>query len=115
MEIKKAPRQGDIILMDFNPSLGHEQKGYRPGLIINHPLLSKTSPFVWIVPISSGNYQHPSHVKLDNRTKTQGTIFIEQLGTYDYQFRNLKIVEKIPDDLLKTVLNKTSNLLTITD
>ncbi|MDR1606391.1 MAG: type II toxin-antitoxin system PemK/MazF family toxin [Streptococcaceae bacterium] len=27
-------KQGDIILVDFNPSKGHEQKGYRPAIVL---------------------------------------------------------------------------------
>jgi mRNA interferase MazF len=30
------PKQGDIILLEFDPQAGHEQKGKRPALIISN-------------------------------------------------------------------------------
>ncbi|WP_071130979.1 type II toxin-antitoxin system PemK/MazF family toxin [Enterococcus timonensis] len=99
-----SPEIGDIILMDFSPSLGHEQKGRRPGLIVSSNILSKTSTFAWIIPISSGPFEYPLHVKLDNRTKTSGTIYVERLTSIDYKARNVLFLEKLPNDLLEEVL-----------
>ena len=31
-----APNQGDIIIMNFDPQIGHEQRGIRPALIISN-------------------------------------------------------------------------------
>ncbi|MDR2575182.1 MAG: type II toxin-antitoxin system PemK/MazF family toxin, partial [Treponema sp.] len=30
------PRQGDIIIMDFTPTKGHEQQGHRPAVIVSN-------------------------------------------------------------------------------
>ena len=32
--------QGDIFYVDFNPSLGHEQKNRRPALALSHDLVA---------------------------------------------------------------------------
>ena len=32
---KYIPKQGDIVFVDFNPTKGHEQKGYRPAIIVS--------------------------------------------------------------------------------
>jgi len=29
------PKQGDIIKMDFDPTKGYEQKGWRPAVVMN--------------------------------------------------------------------------------
>jgi len=54
------PKQGDIVLVDFDPSIGHEQKGSRPALVVSCSELSDTSPYVWVVPITSGKWQYPT-------------------------------------------------------
>ncbi len=55
------PDRGDIVFLDFNPTKRHEQRGYRPALIISPAVYSdrsslalsgiwvKTSPFTYRV------------------------------------------------------------------
>lgn len=99
-----TPAMGDIIFVSFDPSLGHEQKGSRPALVVSADVLSKTSPFAWVVPITHGKWDYPTHVKLDDRTKTDGQIYVEQLTTIDYKNREIRFFEKVPADILDDVL-----------
>jgi mRNA interferase MazF len=99
-------KQGDIVIVDFDPSLGSEQKGKRPGVIVsNNVYHEKTNGFVIVVPITSDlAFQYPLHVSLDERTKTYGQIMCEQLKTMDTKVRQLKTIEKLPNDLLDKTL-----------
>jgi mRNA interferase MazF len=36
-------KQGDIIWLDFDPQIGHEQKGRRPALVISNDLFNAFS------------------------------------------------------------------------
>jgi len=39
--------QGDIVIVDFDPSLGSEQKGKRPGVVVSNDVYhKKTNGFV---------------------------------------------------------------------
>ncbi|WP_225353011.1 type II toxin-antitoxin system PemK/MazF family toxin [Lentilactobacillus parafarraginis] len=105
------PEQGDIIMINFNPSRGHEEQGWHPALVISQKRLSTSSPFVWCVPISHGQYYHPLHVSLDSRTQIEGTIFVEQLKSFDYHARLFEYKEKIPSDLLSEVLDNIHQTL----
>ena len=64
---KYIPTIGDIILINFDPSLDHEQKEQRPALVVSASILSKTSPFAWVVPISHGKWRYPTHIELDEK------------------------------------------------
>jgi len=101
---KYVPQQGDIIKLDFNPSKGHEQKGYRPAVIVSNRLLNKNCPFLWVVPITHGQWEFPTHVALDKRTKTDGQVYVEQLLMIDCQQRTFSFVEKLPEDILEEIL-----------
>jgi len=92
--------QGDIVIVDFDPSLGSEQKGKRPAVVVsNDTYHKKTNGFVIVVPITSDMaMKYPLHVDLDRRTKTYGQIMCEQVKTMDTKVRNLKTVEKLPPD-----------------
>ncbi|MEY3692251.1 MAG: hypothetical protein RLZZ388_422 [Bacillota bacterium] len=100
-------RQGSIILMDFNPSIGHEQKGKRPALVItNEDYYRFTNGLLIVLPITSTSSQgYPLHVRLDSRTKTQGEIMVEQPKTIDSKARQVVQLESLPKELLKEVLS----------
>jgi mRNA interferase MazF len=98
--------QGDIVIIDFDPALGSEQQGRRPGLVVSNDTYHKnTNGFAIVVPITTDrSYHFPLHVPLDERTKTVGEIMCEQLKTMDLKTRSLHRVESIPADVLDKVL-----------
>jgi mRNA interferase MazF len=98
--------QGDIIKTNFNPQAGHEQAGYRPAVIVSCKLFNQAVQMPVICPITNGKRRpFPFHISLDDRTKTTGIILCEQIKTFDIQERGYSFVEKLPDDLMKRVLN----------
>lgn len=104
-----CPSKGSIIYIDFDPSAGAEIRKRRPALVVSDNTLAKTSPFVWVVPISHGTFNgpdYPLHVKLDNRTKTDGTIYVEQLKVMDYKRRKWSFIEQVPPSILDEVHQK---------
>ncbi|ETY74837.1 type II toxin-antitoxin system PemK/MazF family toxin [Lactiplantibacillus fabifermentans] len=108
---KYIPHQGDIVIGNFSPTRGHEQHGWRPALVISQQVLSDTSPFAWVLPISHGKYEHPMHVKLDDRTMTDGTIYVEQIRSVDYVERHFKFYERVPQDILNRVLKNVKGTI----
>ncbi len=101
-------QQGSIVLVDFDPSLGNEQKGKRPALVISKGSFQEfTNGLLIALPITSKDSKgFPLHVALDKRTKTQGEIMIEQPKTLDSKIRKITTLESLPADLLRSVLNK---------
>lgn len=103
------PKNGEIIYIDFDPSAGAEIQKRRPAVVVSNNQLMATSPFVWVVPISHGKFNgedYPLHVHLDKRTKIDGTIYTEQLKSFDYVNRDWQFVEQLPTDLREEVQNK---------
>lgn len=106
----KRPRQGDIIYVNFDPSAGAEIRKRRPAIVISNDELANTSPFVWVVPISHGSFDgkdYPLHTSLDERTSINGVVYVEQIKALDYKKRKWSFVEKLPQDLLVEIKNKT--------
>ena len=101
-------QQGSIVLVDFDPSLGSEQKGKRPALVISKGSFQEfTNGLLIALPITSKDSKgFPLHVALDKRTKTQGEIMIEQPKTLDRKIRKITLLESLPEDILKSVLKK---------
>ena len=61
------------------------------------------------MPISHGTFNgedYPLHVKLDERTKIDGTIYVEQIKSFDFNHRKWQFVETLPMDLFDEVRKK---------
>ncbi|PTM23665.1 type II toxin-antitoxin system PemK/MazF family toxin [Lactobacillus sp. PFC-70] len=103
------PKNGDIIYIDFDPSARVEIQKRRPAVVVSNNQLMMTSPFVWVVPISHGKFNgqdYPLHVSLDKRTKIDGTVYTEQLKSFDDVQRDWQFVERLPKDLKEEIQNK---------
>lgn len=105
-------KQGDIIKINLDPKRGHEQAGYRPVIVISSNFFNKISKDIAIVcPITNTNKAYPLHVPLDARTKTTGTILCDHIQSIDVVARGFRKVEKVPDDILETVINTVSTII----
>ena len=104
-------KQGDIIYIDFDPTMGREQAGRRPAVVISQSLYNQTRNLVWLCPISSTIKPLRFQIALDERTKTQGAIICEQVRTIDLLSRKCHYVEPLPKDLLEKVLDAVSVII----
>ena len=98
-------KQGDIIKVDFNPQAGHEQAGYRPALVISNNFFNQKTNVTIVCPITNTNNQFPLHIPLDSRTETTGVVLCEHVKALDLKARPYRVVEQIPNDLLKKVID----------
>jgi mRNA interferase MazF len=97
--------QGDIIKINLDPKQGHEQKGYRPYICLNHHLISDFANVAVFAPISNTQRQYPFYIPLE-KTKTSGVVLLDQLVTIDYNARKWDYVENVTDDFLNNLLKK---------
>ena len=100
-----TPQQGDIVFINFEPRIGHEQKGRRPGLIISNNDYHKRTGLAMVCPITNSISGFPMHVALDDRTNTVGEIMCEQVKCLDLIARQAEYEEFLPDDLIDEVID----------
>lgn len=85
MEIKR----GDVLLVMLNPSVGSEQGGKRPAVVLQNNIGNKYSPTVIIAPITSKRNKSklPTHVEIDDYESCgldkPSIILLEQIETID--------------------------------
>lgn len=105
-------KQGDIIKVALGPTKGHEQKGYRPVLIIQNNLLSKAIESTTIVlPISSSKSLFPFEIELPKSLKTKGKILCRQIRALDLNNRDSKYVETVSQDVLDKAIYYVSKII----
>ena len=104
MVTKYIPKQGDIVFIDFNPTKGHEQKGYRPAIVISNDVFNIHTMMAILCPITSNTKDFPTHYKLEDTKKIEGSVLCEHIRSIDYETRQLKFVEKASDNDLLSVM-----------
>ena len=102
MNSYKGLQQGQILMVDFNPTSGHEQKGYRPALVVSNsdfnqlcggmvklmPITSNTKPFPLIL---AGNFFNIFLVFVE----------LDQERTLDLSDRGFKVVDEVTTDFME--------------
>ena len=101
---KYIPKQGDIVFLDFTPTKGHEQKGYRPAIVISNDAFNKNTKMVILCPITSNIKEFPTHYLLQDSKKIKGSVLCEHIRSIDYEIRNLKYIEKASNNDFENVI-----------
>ena len=101
---KYVPKQGDIVYLDFAPTKGHEQKGYRPAVVISNNAFNINTKMVILCPITSNEKEFPTHYLLNGSKKVKGSVLCEHIRSIDYEIRNLKFVEKANQDDFENII-----------
>ena len=94
------PTQGDIIIMDFDPQKGHEQRGRRPALVVSNNIYNRHCKLAMVCPITNTDKAHAFHIRLDDRTQTKGVILCDQVRAMDIGARNAVYEENAAGDII---------------
>ena len=108
--MKYLPDQGDIVILDFDPQSGHEQKGRRPAIIVSNKTFNKHLGLAFACPITNTKRDFPFHVEVQSPNIT-GYIMGEQMKSIDYNARNIKFVEKAPQKTTNQVLGIIDSII----
>ena len=91
-----VPKQGDFVVVTFDPQSGHEQKGRRPALVVSSTLFNRHTGLAMLCPITNTRRNFPFHVTVPAGSSLTGFIMVEQIKSVDYASRKAKFVEKAP-------------------
>lgn len=109
--MRAIPDRGDIILLSLDPTLGHEQSGFRPAVVLSPEIYNKASGLCLVCPVTTSIKGYPFEVNLDGAKKTSGVALADQVRSIDWQARKIKIVDSISTTSLTTILSKVKPLL----
>ncbi|WP_267201683.1 type II toxin-antitoxin system PemK/MazF family toxin [Limosilactobacillus kribbianus] len=104
MNSYKDLQQGQIVMVDFNPTNGHEQKGYRPAFIMSNSDFNQLcGGMVKVCPITSNEKPFPLHLKLPALDNIHGVVELDQERTLDLSDRKFKVVDQAPTEFIEKV------------
>ncbi|MDH5382796.1 MAG: type II toxin-antitoxin system PemK/MazF family toxin, partial [Cyclobacteriaceae bacterium] len=92
--------QYNIILVNLDPTVGHEIKKTRPCVVISPNEMNKYLRTLVIAPMITGARQYPTHVPVFHDNK-KGQVALDQVRTIDKQR-----VVKVLDVLTRTEILK---------
>lgn len=98
MKEENIPDRGDLIYINFSPQSGSEQAGYRPAIILSPKLFNK-GKFIAVCPITRQRKGYPFEVDLPEESTIEGVILTNQVKTFDWRSRGIKIKGHAPDEI----------------
>ena len=108
------PRRGEIWQADLNPTVGREQQGHRPLVVVSTEAFNR-SGLVLVCPVTQGGNQARfagfAVSLMDSGTATQGVVMSNQSRTVDLIARGGKFVEVMPDYVVSEVMAKMQAIL----
>ncbi|WP_165053903.1 MULTISPECIES: type II toxin-antitoxin system PemK/MazF family toxin [unclassified Adlercreutzia] len=99
-----ALEQGDIIEVDFNPSVGHEPAKLRPAVVVSVFGFNARSSLVSVVPITTKRHDYPLHVPIETDAAA-GWACVEALRNIDVAHRGYRVIGYADDASMKTILS----------
>ena len=105
-------KRGDIYTVSLDPTLGHEQQGHRPVLIISPTAFNQATKLPVVLPITSGGEfaRRLGFAVPLTGIRTSGIVRCDQPRVLDIEARHGKKVDALSPELLDEVLAKTITL-----
>jgi mRNA-degrading endonuclease toxin of MazEF toxin-antitoxin module len=107
-------KRGDIYLVTLDPTLGHEQQGTRPVLVVSPDRFNTLTRVPIVVPITSGGaFARTAGFAVslnDAGTRTSGVARCDQPRPIDLVARKARKLERVPQYVLDEVLAKLATL-----
>lgn len=94
MKKEYVPARGDVVWFDFEPTRGHEQRGYRPAVIVSGTDYNAKTGLVLACPITSHAKGYPFEIPC-TVSGVQGAILVDLIRSMDWRARRMKRVSAI--------------------
>jgi mRNA interferase MazF len=108
------PGIGDLIWTDFDPTLGREQAGRRPALVVSSAVFTENTGLAIVCPITSHVRPFPTSVVLPPGLPVSGEILISHVRSIDTTARPIRYAgAAVPDDIALLVRAKMDTVITI--
>ena len=104
--MSRSPRRGDVLRMNFDPQLGHEQGGFRPAVVVSQTLYNENSSTVVVCPVTSNVGVWPFKVELPQGFSIRGAVLVDQLKVVDWRARRARFAATCPSDVLEQIDGK---------
>jgi mRNA interferase ChpB len=105
-------KRGEIYMVSLDPTMGHEQQGQRPVLIVSPTAFNEATKVPVVLPITGGGEfaRRIGFAVPLSGTKTTGVVRCDQPRVLDIAARGGRKVEALPAEILDEVLARVGTL-----
>jgi mRNA interferase MazF len=107
-----VPERGDVVWINLDPRIGHEQRGRRPAIVISPVSYNRKVGLAIMCPITSVVKGYPFEVAIPEDLGVSGVVLADQVKSLHWRARRAEVKEKLPPEVTEEVLAKLNALLT---
>ena len=108
------PEPGDLVWTDFDPSVGREQGGRRPALVISAAIFTEATGLAIVCPITTRIRPFPSSAVLPDGLPVSGEILLSHVRSIDTLARPVRYAgATVPATTAALVRAKLAALITV--
>ena len=96
--------QGDIIEVNFDPTIDHEPAKRRPAVVVSNIDFNLSNSMTIVCPITSREKDFFLHEPLPDGCGAHGCIVMEQVRAIDLDARSTTLIGHLDDETLDDVL-----------
>jgi mRNA interferase MazF len=107
-----VPEAGDVVWMQFDPQVGHEQMGKRPALVVSPSRYNSKVGLMLCCPITSKAKGYIFEVEVETEG-ISGVVMADQIRSFDWRERGAVKAGEVTADALVATRMKIKALLEI--
>jgi mRNA interferase MazF len=104
------PERGDLVWINFDPKLGHEQQGRRPAIVISHMSYNQKVGLALFCPITSKIKNYSFEVQIESEL-IKGSILSDQVKSLDWKVGKIEFIAKASQEEIEAVIERINLLI----
>lgn len=100
-----------MLWIDLDPTVGHEQAGRRPAVVLSRQLYNGRAKLAIICPITSRAKNYSFEIPLPADSPIHGVVLADHLKSVDWQSRRIEFIGKLPIDTIQEIADRLEALL----
>jgi mRNA interferase MazF len=106
-----VPERGDIVWITMDPTVGHEQSGRRPALVLSPAAYNGKVGLAILCPITSQVKGYPFEVPVPEGLPVDGVVLADQAKSLDWRARGAELLCTLPQESTSAVLQRLETLV----
>ena len=90
------PERGDVVWITMDPTVGHEQSGRRPALVLSPAAYNGRVGLAILCPLTSQVKGYPFEVRVPEGLPVEGVILADQAKSLDWRAREAEVLCTAP-------------------
>lgn len=106
-----VPNRGDVVWINMNPQVGHEQAGRRPAVVMSPAAYNGKVGLALLCPVTSQVKGYPFEVSVPEGLPVSGAVLSDQVKSLDWRARRAERLCVLPESVTIEVLRRMNALL----